>query len=226
MIVLESVDSAISRSRSASGRTSTSMRSFSCDLRALVDVGEAGRQEQVHLLVREARRGVEGAERRPSPRPACRSPPPARAWRSRAAPRPPRRACRRGSPAGPARRSPRAAGARTRAPRRRARRSRPRPCGTTISRSAVLAVLVAEDLLADAEERRPRRRSRRRRARSGSSCGGVLGGRGLGVGERGGLVEQRQRHVEHALQGRDGRRARSARGCARCRWRGSRTGSR
>ena len=49
--------------------------------RALVDVREAGREEDVDLLVGEARRTCRSARAAPSARPACRSPRPARAGR-------------------------------------------------------------------------------------------------------------------------------------------------
>ena len=139
------------------------------------------------LLVREPGRGVEACSAcRHVARP-CRSPRPARAWRCRGAPLPPRRACRRAARAAPARRPPRAA-------------------GVPVERSSSCAMIATTRGARSPRARPPRRlhtgsgqpgrsragRSRRPRHR----CSDPLHGSRLpGAGR-----DYRERHVEHPLE--------------------------
>ena len=208
MRVFESVGLGQDASSSESGRDLDVDPLVLLDLGALVDVGDAGGEEQVDHLVGEAGRGVERAERLPVRRPACRSPPRARAWPPPAGPRPRRRACRRGSRAGRGRRSPRAAGGRTTARSSSSTTIPTAPGCVTISRSTSSPSSWRNVLAADGEE---------------LALVQGLGVDALEAGAHAAPPPRRggeKRDVEHPLERGDARRARSARGCARCRWRG------
>ena len=189
---------------------STSMRSSSSHLGALVDVREPGGEEEVDLLVGEAGRGVEGAERLPVlGLLADLLGQLALGGLQRRLALDVELAGRDLQQVGDAGRLARLADEPQRA-RRRARRSRPRPGGRR------------------SRGRRPRRPRGGRwpptvmnAALARRSRTPMRSKRELMRRRR--LVEQRERDVEHPLERRRRRPARSARGCARCRWRGSRT---